>query len=36
MTFYIGEYLIDELEMDIDKADEVADECLKIAIANYK
>lgn len=36
MTFYIGEYLIDELQMDIDKADEVADDCLKIAIANYK
>ncbi|OYU79940.1 MAG: restriction endonuclease subunit R [Flavobacterium sp. BFFFF1] len=36
MTFYIGEYLIDELNMDIDKAEEVAEDCLKIAIANYK
>lgn len=36
MTFFIGEYLIDELNMDIDKAEEVAEESLKIAIANYK
>jgi type I restriction enzyme R subunit len=36
VSFYIGEYLIDHLGIDINKADEISDECLKIAIANYK
>jgi type I restriction enzyme R subunit len=36
MTFYIGEYLIDELHISIEEADEMAEKCLEIARSIYK
>lgn len=36
MTFYIGEYLIDELKISIEEADEVAEKCIEIAKLIYK
>ena len=36
MTFYIGEYLIDELHISIEEADEMAEKCIEIAKLIYK
>lgn len=36
MTFYIGEYLIDELHVAIEEADEIAEKCIEIARSIYK
>jgi type I restriction enzyme R subunit len=36
MTFYIGEYLIDELHISIEEADEMAEKCIEIARSTYK
>lgn len=36
ITFYIGEYLIDELDISIEKADELAEKCIEIAKIIYK
>ncbi|RAR51065.1 type I restriction endonuclease subunit R [Flavobacterium lacus] len=36
MTFYIGEYLIDELRISIEEADEIAEKCIEIAKLIYK
>ncbi len=36
MTFYIGEYLIDELQISIDIAEEIAEKCIEIATQIYK
>jgi hypothetical protein len=36
MTFYIGEYLIDEMKISIDIADEMAEKCIEIATQIYK
>ena len=36
MTFYIGEYLIDELQISIDVAEEMAEKCIEIAKLIYK
>jgi type I restriction enzyme R subunit len=36
MNFYIGEYLIDEMNIPIEKADEIAEKCVGVAIKNYK
>jgi type I restriction enzyme R subunit len=36
MTFYIGEYLIDELHISIEAADEMAEKCIEIARSTYK
>jgi type I restriction enzyme R subunit len=36
MTFYIGEYLIDELKISIEEADEMAEKCIEIAKLVYK
>jgi type I restriction enzyme R subunit len=36
MTFYIGEYLIDEMGMAIEVADEIAEKCIEVAKLNYK
>lgn len=35
MNFYIGEYLIDELNMDIDSAEQLAEKCIDIAKNRY-
>jgi len=36
MNFYIGEYLIDELNLPIEHAETLADQCMSIAKARYK
>jgi type I restriction enzyme R subunit len=36
ITFYIGEYLIDELRISIEEADEIAEKCIEIATRIYK
>ena len=36
MTFYIGEYLIDELNISITEADDIAEKCIEIAKLIYK
>lgn len=36
MTFYIGEYLIDEIGIAIDIADDIAEKCIEVAKLNYK
>lgn len=36
MTFYVGEYLIDELQVSIDEADEMAEKCIEIAKIIYQ
>lgn len=36
MTFYIGEYLIDELNISIIEADDMAEKCIEIAKLIYK
>lgn len=36
MNFYIGEYLIDEVHLPIEKAEEIANQCMEIAKARYK
>ena len=36
ITFYIGEYLIDELHIEIEEADEIAEKCIEIAKLIYK
>lgn len=36
VNFYIGEYLIDELNMPIDEAEKLAEKCLEIAKIRYK
>lgn len=36
MTFYIGEYLIDELHIAINEADEIAEKCIDVAKLIYK
>lgn len=36
MTFYIGEYLIDELHFAIEPADELALKCVEVAKLNYR
>ncbi|MCD8518263.1 MAG: hypothetical protein LRY32_00530 [Flavobacterium sp.] len=36
MTFYIGEYLIDELNISITEADDMAEKCIEIAKLIYK
>lgn len=36
MNFYIGEYLIDELNLPIEQAELLADQCIDIAKARYK
>lgn len=36
MNFYIGEYLIDELQLPIEKAEALADQCMEIAKARYR
>jgi type I restriction enzyme R subunit len=36
INFYIGEYLIDELQLPIDLAETLANQCMEIAKARYK
>ena len=36
MTFYIGEYLIDEVGIEIDVADDIAEKCIEVARLIYK
>ncbi len=36
MTFYIGEYLIDEVGVAIDVADDIAEKCIEVARLIYK
>lgn len=36
INFMIGEYLIDEMKMPIDKAEKIADECVEVAKKRYK
>ena len=36
MNFYIGEYLIDEMNLTIEQADAIAEKCVGVAIKNYK
>ncbi|WP_217605556.1 type I restriction endonuclease subunit R [Chitinophaga sp. GbtcB8] len=36
MNFYIGEYLIDELQLSIEQAESLANQCMDIAKARYK
>lgn len=36
INFYIGEYLIDELNMPIDEAEKLAEKCVEIAKIRYK
>jgi len=36
MNFYIGEYLIDELQLPIEQAEALADQCMEIAKARYR
>lgn len=36
MTFYIGEYLIDEVGIAIDVADDIAEKCIEVAKLIYK
>lgn len=36
ITFYIGEYLIDDLQIEIDEADEIAEKCVEVAKSIYK
>jgi type I restriction enzyme R subunit len=36
MTFYIGEYLIDEVGIAIDIADDIAEKCIEVARLIYK
>jgi type I restriction enzyme, R subunit len=36
MNFYIGEYLIDELQLPIEQAETLADQCMEIAKARYR
>jgi type I restriction enzyme R subunit len=36
ITFYIGEYLIDELQIAINEAEDIAEKCIEIAKLIYK